>query len=308
MDLVSVIIPTYNRCSLLKQALHSVLSQTYRNLEVMVVDDGSTDETSSFIQGINDERVTYLKNQRKKGANGARNTGIEAATGKYLAFLDDDDQWLPAKVEKQLNAFNDAMIGLVYTEKKLIEAPYGTEVVIDCPARGDLTEEILVSNLIGTTSSVMLKRELLEETGYFDENLPALQDYDLWIRLCEVCRVNYVAEPLILYYNREGFSQISDDTSKYIYALEEIEKKYKERIASLPKRQQKNREMNKYFLIALKANRNNNPALSRYYLRKALAVKIDKKAIFLYLMSFTGYAYFIKLRKLIDSLRKGAAK
>ena len=113
--LVSVIIPTYNRKHLLKEALGSVFSQTYKNLQVIVVDDGSTDNTQDIISDFKDKRITYIK-QGHRGASSARNKGIENAKGEYTAFLDSDDRWLPTKIEKQMDVFKNSKVnpGVVY--------------------------------------------------------------------------------------------------------------------------------------------------------------------------------------------------
>src|SRR5699024_450228 len=102
-DLVSVIIPTYNRAYLITDAINSVLKQTHKNFELLIIDDYSTDSTESIVKGYDDPRVSYLKNNRSKGAQGARNTGIFADKGEWVAFLDSDDIWLATKIEEQLS-------------------------------------------------------------------------------------------------------------------------------------------------------------------------------------------------------------
>src|SRR4030043_1337098 len=103
---VSVIIPTYNRAHLVGRSIRSVLNQTYQDLEVIVVDDGSKDNTAEIVRGITDPRIVFLKHEKNRGVSAARNTGLKAARGKYIAFQDSDDEWLPQKLEKQLELFN----------------------------------------------------------------------------------------------------------------------------------------------------------------------------------------------------------
>src|SRR6056297_3803158 len=112
---VSIIIPTYNRKKLLKNAIQSVLKQTYKNLEIVIVDDGSSDGTQNLIDNINNNKIKYIRNEKSVGGSQARNIGINNSTGKYITFLDDDDEYLPEKIEKQVLKFNNNNIGLVYT-------------------------------------------------------------------------------------------------------------------------------------------------------------------------------------------------
>ncbi len=102
---VSVIIPTYNRANLVSRAIKSVLNQTYQDFEIIVVDDCSEDNTEEIVKSFNDSRIRYIKHKKNKGGSAARNTGIKRARGKYIAFLDDDDEWLPSKLEKQIMLF-----------------------------------------------------------------------------------------------------------------------------------------------------------------------------------------------------------
>ena len=182
MITVSVIIPTYNRARFLKQALYSVLAQKRIDMEVIVVDDGSTDDTSAVVASCGTP-VTYLY-QTNAGVSAARNTGIRAAAGEWLAFLDSDDFWLPRKLEAQLRFFHRyPELKICQTEevwmrngqrlnpKKHHRKPSG-----HCfPA---LLERCLIS-----PSAVMIHRGVLDEVGPFDEDLPACEDYDLWLRI-----------------------------------------------------------------------------------------------------------------------------
>jgi len=119
---VSVIISTYNRAHLIGRAIQSVLNQTYQDFEVIVVDDGSTDNTEEIVKSFNDPRIRYIRHEKNKGAAAARNTGIKAARGKYIAFQDSDDEWLPEKLEKQMKVFENAPpeAGVVYTDMQRI--------------------------------------------------------------------------------------------------------------------------------------------------------------------------------------------
>lgn len=126
MPKVSVVIPTHNRSSLLRRAIQSVLDQTYQDFEIIVVDDASTDDTEAVVKGFADERIRYVRHSENRGEAASRNTGIRLAKGEYIAGHDDDDVWLPPKLEKQVKAFEKASpkVGVVspdYREKKMIE-------------------------------------------------------------------------------------------------------------------------------------------------------------------------------------------
>jgi glycosyltransferase involved in cell wall biosynthesis len=194
--LVSVIIPTYNRGWILKEAVESVLSQTYENYELIVVDDGSTDNTRLLLRSFKDIR---LVSQENKGVSAARNRGIEAATGDYLAFLDSDDLWLPEKLDSQMAFFHahpDAMI--CQTQETWIRN--GRRInpkKRHYKASGMFFERSLELCLV-SPSAVVIKKDLLGRVGQFDEDLPACEDYDLWLRIGARYPVFLVDKPLVI--------------------------------------------------------------------------------------------------------------
>lgn len=195
---VNVIIPTYNRKWAVNRAIDSVLAQTYPHFQLIVVDDGSTDDTKTLLNSYNDPRLIVL-NQPNRGVSAARNTGINAARGNLIAFLDSDDLWLPNKLARQVNFFEqrpEALIcqteeiwirnGKRVNPKKRHQKP-----------RGMIFEPSLALCLV-SPSAVMIRRELLDEVGLFDENLPACEDYDLWLRISRKYPVHLIDEPLIV--------------------------------------------------------------------------------------------------------------
>lgn len=178
---VTVVIPTHNRADLLPRAVRSALDQTYRHLEVLVIDDGSSDETPSVLErlSLQDERLRFLRNDVPTGAPAARNRGITEARGTFVAGLDDDDEWHPERIARMLSVYRPDF------------ACVTTDVLIDDgrrrlrwrkPAR-IMLDDLLLTNHVG--NQVLVERERLLEVGGFDESLPAAQDYDLWVRLCE---------------------------------------------------------------------------------------------------------------------------
>ena len=144
----------------------------------------------------------------------------------------------------------------------------------------------------------MIKKEILDNTTLFDEKLPAQQDYDLWIRICSLCKVSYVSEPLVKYYNRRGKVQISSDISKYENAINILNKKYLNDIKKLDIDTQLNRNIESFLNIAKKGLRNNKPKVARKYLIYSLKQKITLKAISLYIMSFLKYEWTLRLQSL----------
>lgn len=203
---VSVIIPTYNRAELLAQALESVSAQTFQDYEIIVVDDGSEDETRQAIEetGI---AVKYVRIEHSGLAAVARNKGIEIAQGQYIAFLDSDDQWLPEKLARQVQVLeNNPNAGLVCSNtfvsdeghvnaekrKPLLDIGQGVS--------GRVFDALLKNNFIAT-STVVIRREILETVGRFDEstNLHYSEDYDLWLRVAEQTEIAYLDEPLVIY-------------------------------------------------------------------------------------------------------------
>jgi glycosyltransferase involved in cell wall biosynthesis len=203
MAKVSVIIPTHNRPEYLPTAIRSVLGQTYQDFEIIVVDDASTDETLEIVGSFDDERLRYLRLETSSGAAAARNKGIEKSAAEYLAFLDDDDEWLPDKLRLQVEKIENsaAHVGMVYTGYLAVERSTGQVIDIRRPTqRGDLYHALLKDNWVSSTSSVLMKRECVQKIGMFDETLPSFQDYDLWIRISKHFRIECVSEPLFRFY------------------------------------------------------------------------------------------------------------
>ncbi len=302
--MISVVIPTHNRCNLLKRAVDSVLNQTYKDIELIVVSDGSTDETDAVMQKYtnNDDRVRFIHYPDPKGANHARNTGIKESRGNFIAFLDDDDEWFPQKLEKQIRVFNeDGEIGLVYSGIDVIQQDSGTHYLSIPNEEGALKKKILLWNCITTTSTVVLKRSILEEVGCFDEQLPAKQDYDLWIRCLQITKVGCVSEPLINYYVSSNSNQISSHLDRYVKATEIIDEKYKDLITLLTDDECKIRDAIKFQDLAKIALKNNKKRECRSFSRKSLQCKMRIETILLYFSSFLNYSFVMRI---LQKMRK----
>jgi glycosyltransferase involved in cell wall biosynthesis len=195
---VSVIIPTYNRAALVKEAVSSVLAQTLPDFELLVVDDASTDGTREALAAFGG-KIRVLSRPSRGGVAAARNTGIAAAQGEWLAFLDSDDLWLPQKLARQM-AFMKANPELLLSQTEEIWVRRGARVN---PPRTHAKEggRIFLRSLercLVSPSAVILHRRLFDAHGGFDEALPAAEDYDLWLRLSWRYEVGLVPEPLII--------------------------------------------------------------------------------------------------------------
>lgn len=224
---VSIIIPTYNRAKLLADAVKSLQQQTYENIEIIIVDDCSTDNTAETVERMDDGRILYVKHDVNRGGSEARNTGLMHATGSYIGFLDSDDQWQPDKLERQLAVFREEPeIGVVYTGMKVYQGSYLVKEVIP-KYRGDLLAKLVESNCIYTTSSILVKREVMEKVGGFDSSLPSCQDWDLYLRLAQVSRFGFVEDSLVLYHLHPG-DRISTNYRAVVDGHLQIYQNYKE--------------------------------------------------------------------------------
>jgi glycosyltransferase involved in cell wall biosynthesis len=219
---VSVIIPTYNRSWCLSEAIDSVLSQTFQDMELIVVDDGSSDETPALLSRYGD-RLRCLR-QTNQGVSAARNHGFQAAGGALIAFLDSDDLWQPEKLARQVDFFDhqpDALIcqtGETWIRRgRRVNAKHRHR-----KPSGWIFEPSLALCLV-SPSAVMMRRELLEEMGGFDESLPACEDYDLWLRVSLRYPIHLIEEALVI--KRGGHDdQLSGQHSLDRYRIQSLDK------------------------------------------------------------------------------------
>jgi len=195
---ISVVIPTYNRAHCLPRALASVLAQTFAVAEIIVVDDGSTDNTAELLLGY-DTIVTI--SQANRGVSAARNVGIAAAKSEWIAFLDSDDEWMPKKIACQVAALEtDTATEICHSDEIWIRNGRRVNAMKKHDKRGGDIFEYSLPMCRVSPSSVLIKRVLLDQVGGFDERLPACEDYDLWLRLFIEHPVTFVAEPLLVKY------------------------------------------------------------------------------------------------------------
>lgn len=199
---VSVIIPTYNRAKTIQRAIDSVLNQTFSDLELIVVDDCSTDNTSAILgQYGGNKRVRIIKHDKNRGEGGARNTGIRHSHANYIAFLDSDDEWLKNKLEKQMPIIQNAdeNIGVVYAYS-VMQNEDGSNASIQRPSmRGDILSDLLYGKCPAISSSALIRRECFQDHLH-DETLPSFQDWDLWLQIAQDYQFEYIPEPLCIIY------------------------------------------------------------------------------------------------------------
>lgn len=200
MSKVSVIIPTYNRAQYIAEAIDSVLNQTYQDFEIIIVDDGSTDNTKEIIKPYLDDysnKIRYFY-QKNKGISAARNMAINKAREDYIAFLDSDDRWLPEKLEKQMKVIKDENINFVYSAMYVENNGRMTNRIIPANPATDFLG-LLTKNQSIAMATTIIKKEYITKTGMFDETLTVSVDYDLWLRVLLKYKVKYLKEPLTIY-------------------------------------------------------------------------------------------------------------
>jgi glycosyltransferase involved in cell wall biosynthesis len=195
----TVVIPTHNRAGMLREAIQSVLDQTFTNFELIVIDDHSKDDTAEIVASFADQRLVYILNDRTRGGAGARNAGIFRAKGLWVAFLDDDDVWLPDKLrlqyEKIMTIHKD--VGMVYTGHTAIRDDGRTYLRV-AKKEGWLLKDLLYTNVIGAFCSVAIRKDLLWAVNGMDEGFPASQDIELYIRLAQLTEIACVEQPLLI--------------------------------------------------------------------------------------------------------------
>lgn len=213
--LISVVIPTYSRNDMLKRAINSVLNQTYKNFEIIVVDDNPAESewrasTASMIAEYTDSRVRYIQNEKNMGGGLTRNEGIKVAKGEYIAFLDDDDEYVPERLEKQLKVFldsNNDKLALVYCYAKFINKDGSSTYSDRRDFHGNCLYEAMEQNCIAATSQWMVKKDLLEAVGCFPD-VPCKQDSQTILRLLKNgYELEVIPEELSYYYT--GYHVIS---------------------------------------------------------------------------------------------------
>jgi glycosyltransferase involved in cell wall biosynthesis len=231
---ITIVLPTCNRAHLIGRAIGSVLAQSHHDLELLVVDDGSSDGTREIVAGFEDPRIRYLRNEHPRGPAAARNDGIKAAgPSRYLAFIDDDDEWLPAKLERQLAVFDQGPPDLAAVGCGRID--YDGRQEIQLPnLRGFLFEDLLARRARGYGGALVLVRRFPGEPDLlFDESLPCLEDADYTLRLARNRPLDFVPEPLVKVYRDHGGVHVWNPEGM-VAGYDRMAQKYSAELATRP--------------------------------------------------------------------------
>ena len=236
MELVSAIVCTYNRpVDTVLRAVKSIKNQTYQNIEIIVVNDcpGNIDLVAKLESELKalDDKIRYYVNEENKGISANRNVGLSYAKGKYIAYLDDDDEWAPNKIEMQVSEMS-GNVALVYGNFIIKD---GEKSFVSYRGRhfGNLLKEILKENFVGGTSFPLINTEYLKSIGGFDENATSGEEYDVWIRLISRYEIRYVNSPLG-FYSMSSDSVFKNDNSKYTMWRLYFLKKYRDLLVRYP--------------------------------------------------------------------------
>lgn len=299
---VTVIMPTYNRANTLKTAIDSVLCQTYKNIELIVIDDASTDNTQSILKSISDSRFIYLtitkshEGQDNRRANIARNKGLLRSAGVYISFQDSDDVWHSDKLEKQVNFFSkqSSDVGVVYssfwrtTNNKRNLIPSKSQY----PKDGDLRKALLYGNFIGGIM-LLIRKECFDKVGLMDERFPKYQDWELLLRISEHYKFSYLDEPLAETYElKDSIAKVP--RSKYI-ALKLLLEKFNNLFEREPKAYSRHLATLARLSLALDEGSTQE---ARTYSKQALSLNIlNPNAYLAYALSLMGKRFFKCIKK-----------
>jgi len=237
---VTAIITSYKRdTEIVERAVNSILDQTFSDIEILIVDDNVPDSSySADLKKLCEEKnIVYLTQNANKGACSARNYGIKHASGDYIGFLDDDDEWLPEKIEKQLAVFSkDPDVGLVYCRGNIVneETRKVTSIYNENNIKTDLSfQELLGKDYIGSTSQPLVRKECFENVGGFWEEQPARQDYEMWLRISQKYKIFGIKDILFNHNMHEG-EQISRSSEKSFRGYKNILERYSDAYDKYP--------------------------------------------------------------------------
>ena len=300
---VSVVVPAYNRAKVLKYSVESVLEQTYQNFEIVVVDDGSTDNTEEVIKSFNDGRIRYIKHEKNEGGARARNTGIKAARSNYIAFQDSDDEWLPEKLEKQVKVLESLCpeVGVVYTDMWKIRGDkreyfYSPRIMPSDEIIYERALDYRVRNI--GIATALIRKECFDKVGMFNDKLPRYIDLELFIRLSKYFYFYHIKEPLLNYYNTD--KSISSNVNDLVTARKFILEQYFDDI-----KQNKKVLANHYFGIGISLCSSGDFKTGRDYLIKAIKVNpLHIQSLLAVPLTFCGRRVYEKTEKICKTMGK----
>lgn len=232
--LVSVVIPTYNRERLLPRAISSVLAQTIPDFELLIVDDGSEDNTAQVVAGYSDKRIRYLRHPINQGQNAALNSGVGAATGTYVAFLDSDDEWLPDYLEQILRVFStDQSLGAVYSRAGARTPDGELKASYPFTLSGNIYKEVLAQGYLSHMITLVVKRRGFETAGLFDTDFVVCQDDDFCFRVAKNFKVGLVPKILAIIHDDGGGDRVIKNSQRYAEGWWRLLAKYKDDVLAL---------------------------------------------------------------------------
>ena len=234
-DLVSIIMPTYNRGYIISMAIDSILNQTYKNFEFIIVDDFSNDDTEKIVKEYNDKRIKYIKLEKKCGSNYARNLGLKYSNGEYITFQDSDDYSIPSRIEEELKSLKDENVDLVFSSfyktsskneekiQNINKEKIKVEIFPNKKIKNDeILKVLLYRNVI--TTQVLFGKKMVFEKEKFDNKITRFQDWDLMIRVASKFKVFHLDKPLLYMFIQND--SITKSYKKGYESLELIYKKY----------------------------------------------------------------------------------
>ena len=237
-DLVSVVIPTFSRPDMLGRAIESVLKQSYFNYEIIIVDDNGEDSkyqkiTEEYISRYKHNKcIKYIKHKTNLGGCAARNTGIRNAKGKFIGFLDDDDEWTTDFLEVMMCKFSDDLVGAIYCDQYIQKREKIFYSVNDTKfLKGNVFENLLNGWCPLSTSLFIIRKECFDNVGGFDEELKSFQDYDMWLRIAQKYKFDYVNKRLVIKHENHGGEQVGFNPYNRRIALNDLKEKWNKRLS-----------------------------------------------------------------------------
>ncbi len=290
---ISVVIPTHNRPDRVKNAIQSVVDQSFKDIEIIVVDDAGEKSAESVVRCINDDRIIYIRHKKNRGGGAARNTGIKKARAEYVAFLDDDDEWFPKKLEKQFDVFEKHKedVGFVFCGIRLYyegKDGYGDQK-FEKPGLHDFYEDILSHRFRTYTPTLMIKKSILDKVSGFDDSFPSNQEWEMMIRISKEIKGYWLPEILVKVNFLAG-EHIGGNLGRRIEGRKKLIDKHLEKLKKRPKILAMH-----YFQLGIFCRDNEQFCLARRYVFRA--VKNNPKNVlywkhFLVLL-FGGWLYRI---------------
>lgn len=302
--LVSVVIPNYNRQQLIQRAIDSVLNQTYPNLEIIIVDDNSTDESKEVINQYlkKHKNIQAIFSPINKGANYCRNIGIQNTKGSYVAFLDSDDSFVDSKIEKQMNFLKTENADIVFCDF----VNHGNINKLKNKSGIITLKDVIFDNQLGGFSTFLIKKDVLTEVNCLDESLPSCQDWDLIIKVLKEHKGFFVGEKLVDYYVQED--SITKKPDKVIEGHEIVFKKVNKLNRELKIVDSKQLESKQNFVLASILLKHGIVREARYYFKKSIILKPNFLSGIYFLASFINISVLKKFKGIRNTLVNNITK